>query len=206
MLKNSIKLLLFFILLGNISKAQSPNIGHIRFQRSTDSTNYLYDKLKIRETSTVIIAISRVGLWTCGQYSDAFIFYPNGKVKLVKEFTSSNKKKSKSYSKRYVITNTCKDSLLDILQNNDFYFDHDNLSAMPETIVTDSAIGMINTWDGLLYSIAVVKGNQYLEYSTQSPESIIKAKSDGWTEKQKFLALIKSFERIKSCCLNQLTF
>lgn len=202
MLKNSIKLLLFFILLGNISKAQSPNIGHIRFQRSTDSTNYLYDKLKIRETNTVIIVISWLGLNTNGQYSDAFLFYPNGKLKIIEQFTSYNKNKRRSYSTKYKIRNSCKDSLLEIIQNNDFNFNRDSLAIMPESIITDSTITIINTWDGLLYSIAVVKGSQYLEYSTQSPESIIKSKSSGWAEKRKFLELIKSFERIKSCCLN----
>lgn len=200
---NSILILvLLFLLFGNLSKAQSLNIDHIRFQRSTDSTSYLYNKLKIRDTSTVIIAISRVGLWTYGQYSEAYIFYPNGKIKLVEEFISSNKKQSKSYSKKYTIINTCRDSLLGIIHNNDFHFNRDSLFAMSEPIVTDSSTRMINTWDGLLYSIAVVQGNHYLEYSTTSPESIIQAKGIGWTEKRKLLELIQSFERIKNCCLN----
>lgn len=201
MSRTLIRLILLFLLLGNISKAQSPNIGHIRFQRSTDSTNYLYDKLKIRDTNTVIIVISWIGLNTNGQYTDSFLFYPNGKLKIIEQFTSYNKNKCRSYSKKYKIRNSCKDSLLEIIQNNDFDFNRDSLAIVPESIITDSTITIINTWDGLRYSVAVVKGNQYLEYSTQSPESIIKAKRDGWIEKQKFLELIKSLEKIKNCNL-----
>lgn len=188
-----------FVTLTQLLLSQSLPLEHLNFQEELDSTCWIYQDLKVKDTSALIITISRTGLWSYGMQGDHFIFYPNGKVKHLEKFVSTNKKMRKNYSKRRSIKKDCKDSLIALIATSHFSFDQDSLSAMPEPLETDSGILYINTWDGLFYSLIIWRGNRVSAFDTRSPESIILAKATGYREKQKLLALIQSLDAIIDC-------
>ncbi len=191
-------LTILILVIPTFAFSQSYGFKHIEFEKESDSTTLYYDILKIKDTSTCVVLISKGGLWTYGTYIDYFVFKPNGKIRNVEKFISSNRKMSKNYSKTHTVKNLCKDSLLFVMNTSTFHFNQDSLIAMPTPIETTTGTIYINTRDGLSYTLTIMKGNKISRFSTRSPESIISAKSTGYFEKQKFLDLINSLEKIKN--------
>ena len=197
-MKTSIIILLF--LFSNYTYGQSVSTDHIKFQSKSDSTGLLYERHGIKDTNSFVIVISRSGLWTYGQYTDIFIFRPNRDPICLENFESSNLKMTKSYKKKHRLKGACLDSISEIIKTNNFVFNIDSLKIMPEPITKDSITTMIPTGDGLVYSLGIIKGSRYSHFITRSPEIIIIAKAKGYKEKEKFLTLIKSLDKIKNCC------
>lgn len=196
-MKTSIVILLF--LFTNYIFGQSVPTDHILFQYKSDSTGLFYERHGIKDTNSLVIVISRSGLWTYGQYTDIFIFSPNKKPIFLEIFESSNLKMTKSFKKKHRLKGACLDSFREIIKTNNFVFNIDSLKVMPEPIIKDSMMTLIPTWDGLVYSLGIIKGSSYSHFITTSPEIIIRTKSVGYKEKEEFLTLIEKFYKIKNC-------
>ena len=194
--------LLFFCLQGSFGQSVdlALDVSHIHFQRRTDSTSIIYDRIGVKDTNTIVIAMWKSGLQSYGIYSDYFIIYTNGDVQHLETFESSNTHMRTSYSKSCEVKDTCKESLFKLIIESDFEYNQDSLSAMPTPIKTDSLMIYINTWDGLSYGFTIVKGSHHSHYSTRSPDSIIEARSVGHIEKKRFMDLIQGLERVSKCC------
>ena len=190
------RLHIFFILIS--FSAQSQDLKSIPWEGRLPVVSPLYEQLKIKDTTALILALEYKSYWSKGTLKEFLVFFRNREIKLIKEFKPIDKSRKVKIKKKRIkgeINSEMWSFLDSCLTNNLFEIDQKELQKISKPAENGKTSTMIVN-DGPLYSIALIAGRNFSNSYAYAPKSYIESGYPGIEDRRKFLIIIEGFYRI----------
>lgn len=178
--------------------AQSAISDGIKFEGALEVLSPIYEEYRIKDSTALIIVLSWNGSWP--ENRNYIVFHPDKTIEVIDHVEPINDSKKSKWKKRSVKNRDMNAkfwSLLDsCISHGLFELDQEQLDIDSKYDSKSGKTQRISVSHGVLCSFAIIKGKKYLNYSSFSPDTYIRAEFPGANERKKFLVVLNSFAKL----------